>query len=96
MRARVCLCGFGEQLAGEVVQIFVDFLQSLNFLFELRHSDLRVLSVPEHRLKHTDGWKRVVSGCEDTEGRTFTELCDLQARDAPPSSGRPPMGKQRA
>lgn len=47
----VHLCWFGEQLAGEVVQIFVHFFQSLNFFFELSDSNLRVLAITKHRLK---------------------------------------------
>lgn len=47
----VRLCWFSEQLAGEVVQIFVHFFQSLNFFFELSDSNLRVLAITKHRLK---------------------------------------------
>lgn len=43
--------GFGEQLAGKLVEIFVDFLQSVNFIFKFGNSHFSVFTVTKYRLK---------------------------------------------
>lgn len=47
----LCLCGFGQQLTGELVEIFVDFLQSVNFIFKFSNSHFCVFTIAKDRLK---------------------------------------------
>lgn len=49
----VCVCsrGFGEQLTGKLIEIFVDLLQSVNFILKLGHSHFCVFTITKDGLK---------------------------------------------
>lgn len=57
----MCSCGFGEQLTGKLIEIFVDFLQSVNFIFKFGNSHFCVFTITKDRLEaeETHGYKRL-------------------------------------
>lgn len=50
LQLKALLVGFGEELSGELVQIFIDLLQGPDLLLQFRHTYLSVLPIAKHTL----------------------------------------------
>lgn len=50
LELKALLVGFGQELSGELIQIFIDLLQGPHLLLQFRHSYLSVLPITKHTL----------------------------------------------
>lgn len=50
LQLKALLVGFGQELSGELIQIFIDLLQGPHLLLQFRHSYLSVLPITKHAL----------------------------------------------
>lgn len=71
LQLEALLVGFGQELSGELIQIFIDLLQGLHLLLQFRHSNLSVLPITKHTLTENRATLIITSLFDKQSSNTF-------------------------